>query len=169
MGAKSSVNSESTLISDFGFRLQIDFRIQIDGMLLAGDIGGTKTLLGLFERARGAAAAAASCARSARSTIADLPSMIAEFLDGDEAADARSAIESACFGVAGPVIDDSGQAHQRAVARRRARRSPPRFAIARVSLLNDLEAMAYAVPVLRRLGSRTCCRRARRCAAATSR
>ena len=49
-----------------------------------------------------------------------------------------------------------------------ARRVASEFGMPRVPLLNDLEAMAYAVPVLRE-GKCTCCRKARRCAAATSR
>src|SRR5438093_11402601 len=71
-------------------------------MLLAADIGGTKTLLGLCERA-------ASRPRPAAVRVfgtvdyADLPSMIAEFIAG-ESVSARS-IEAASFGVAGPVLD----------------------------------------------------------------
>src|SRR6266851_908055 len=73
-------------------------------MLLAGDIGGTKTLLGLFdavpERPRPV------LVRSFRTLEhADLQTMIAAFLrDGDTA---PAAIEDACFGVAGPVMDEA--------------------------------------------------------------
>ena len=115
-----------------------------DELLLAGDIGGTKTLLGLFD-ARAAAAAPRSCARrSARSTIADLPTMIAAFLRR-RAARRRRAIGTACFGVAGPVVDEAGEADQRALARRRARSRGAPSRSDRVHLLNDLQAMAYAV------------------------
>ena len=62
---------------------------------------------------------------------------------------ADASIDRACFGVAGPVIGDTGAADQRAVAASTRARSPTTFGIRRVRLLNDLQAMAYAVPVLR--------------------
>ena len=74
-------------------------------MLLAGDIGGTKTLLGLFEPA----------APRPRPVVVrnfatlehdDLPSMIREFI-ADGAASAT--VTAACFGVAGPVIDEEAE------------------------------------------------------------
>ena len=68
-------------------------------MLLAGDVGGTKTLLGLFERDR----AAPASGRGPSIRDARLPrsaAMIAEFLDGGAARGA--AIDAGCFGVAGP-------------------------------------------------------------------
>ena len=49
-------------------------------MLLAGDIGGTKTLLGLFDAGAGAAAAVCVVRSFGTLDFADLPSMIAEFL-----------------------------------------------------------------------------------------
>jgi glucokinase len=114
-------------------------------MLLAGDIGGTKTLLGLFDpdTARPRPLAVRSFGTLDH---ADLPSMIAELLrDG---AAAPHAIGAACFGVAGPVIDESADLTNvpwRVDARQVART----FKLQRVTLLNDLQAMAYAVPVLR--------------------
>ena len=88
------------------------------------------------------------CARSARSTIADLPPMIAEFLTRRDACATRR--------------DRRGVLRRRRAGGRRRReltnvpwpstraRSRRRSAFGRVSLLNDLEAMAYAVPVLER-------------------
>ena len=75
-------------------------------MLLAGDIGGTKTLLGVFDPRT---ARPRPIAMRSYSTLAfdDLPSMITEFMR-DEAA-ASPAIDAACFGVAGPVIDDAAE------------------------------------------------------------
>ena len=71
-------------------------------LLLAGDIGGTKTLLGLFAPAP---ARPQRVAVRAYGTIdfPDLPSMIVRFL-ADAATD-RAQVAAACFGVAGPVID----------------------------------------------------------------
>ena len=113
-------------------------------MLLAGDIGGTKTLLGLFEpkptRPRSRAVRIFSTL-----DFADLSTMIATFLD-DERTKGVS-IESACFGVAGPVIGDAAELTN-APWRVDARLVATTLKLTRVSLLNDLQAMAYAVPAL---------------------
>lgn len=113
-------------------------------MLLAGDIGGTKTLLGLFEpsapRPRPAAVRVFGTL-----DYRDLSSMIAEFIDGESAKAAD--IRAACFGVAGPVID--GAASLTNVPWKVDTRDvTSRFRFNRVILLNDLQAMAYSVPVL---------------------
>src|SRR5207253_3868 len=69
-------------------------------MLLAGDIGGTKTLLGAFDpsHARPRPIAVRSFATL---DYDDLTTMIAAFLKDDAVND--STIETACFGVAGPA------------------------------------------------------------------
>ena len=71
--------------------------------------------------------------------------MIAAFLEA-ESID-RATIDRACFGVAGPVVDDAAKLTHvpwriegHAVAKA--------FGLKRVRVLNDLVAMAYAVPVL---------------------
>ena len=114
-------------------------------MILAGDIGGTKTHLGLFDSVP---ARPRPIAVRTFSTLhyPDLPSMIAEFLEGDDTRNAS--ISTATFGVAGPVIGESAeltnvpwQVHAEQVA--------TRFRMSSVTLLNDLQAMAYSIPVLR--------------------
>jgi glucokinase len=113
-------------------------------MILAGDIGGTKTLLGLFEPQRPRPRAIVTRSFTTLD-YADLAAMISEF---SAAPDVRgTAVASACFGVAGPVIAGSAEltnvpwrVEASAVARA--------FDIARVVLLNDLQATAHAVPVL---------------------
>lgn len=113
-------------------------------MLLAADIGGTKTLLGLFEPA---ASRPRPAAVRAFGTLdyGDLQAMIAEFIGGESVN--VGDIEAACFGVAGPVFDEAAtltnvpwKVDARSVA--------SRFRFARVTLLNDLQALAYSVPVL---------------------
>jgi glucokinase len=113
-------------------------------MLLAGDIGGTKTLLGLFEPA---AARPRPVAVRVFGTLDynDLPSIVAEFLEDGRVKGAS--IATACFGVAGPVIDEAAEltnvpwkVDRQLVA--------ARFTFERVVLLNDLQALACAVPVL---------------------
>jgi glucokinase len=111
-------------------------------MLLAGDIGGTKTLLGLFRRAakRPTPIATREFSTLAHGSLAD---MVREFVrDVDP-----ERIEAAAFGVAGVVQRDVARLTnvpwlvEAAVIRRE-------FETASVTLLNDLQAMAYGVPVL---------------------
>src|SRR5437762_10946830 len=84
-------------------------------LLLAGDIGGTKTLLGLFD-----SSPSRPRSRTVRTFATleydDLLSIIAEFVDAE--AVAPSAIEAACFGVAGPVIDEAAELTNRSEERR---------------------------------------------------
>jgi glucokinase len=113
-------------------------------MLLAGDIGGTKTLLGLFDPVPARPRLVASRAY-ATLDFADLPSMIATFLND---ADSGTSIDAASFGVAGPVIGDAAELTN-VPWRVDAKEVAAAFKLAEVSLLNDLQAMAYAVLVLR--------------------
>jgi glucokinase len=114
-------------------------------MILAGDIGGTKTQLGLFDSVP---ARPRPIAIRTFSTLdyPDLPSMIAAFLDGDDTRNAS--ISTATFGVAGPVIGESAELTN-VPWRVHAPQVATRFGMSRVRLLNDLQAMAYSIPVLR--------------------
>src|SRR5581483_2089421 len=113
-------------------------------MILAADIGGTKTLLGIFDeqtpRPRPVAVRAFGTL-----DYENLPSMIAQFVEG-ESIGIRS-IQAACFGVAGPVIDGAA-ALTNVPWKVDARTVASAFKLPRVTLLNDLQAMAYSVPVL---------------------
>jgi glucokinase len=73
-----------------------------------------------------------------------LPALIEAFYDRH---DARPTIDIACFGVAGPIIDQSARMTNVPwqVAAQAVRDA---FGVREVHLLNDLESMAYAVPVL---------------------
>lgn len=112
-------------------------------MLLAADVGGTKTLLGVFSRSspRPTAIDVREFSTERYSTLLE---MVEDFLD---ATAPRSPIEAACFGVAGPVLGQVAHLTNQpftidstAIGQR--------FGIERVALLNDLASMAYAVPVL---------------------
>src|SRR5262245_49880824 len=71
--------------------------------LLAGDVGGTTTRLGVFERTESRPALVAM--RMYRTLeFPDLPAMIGAFLEREGCA--ALPIASACFGVAGPVSGD---------------------------------------------------------------
>lgn len=108
-------------------------------MILAGDIGGTKTVLGLFEEAGGTLRAAREETFPSRSHGA-----LEEILDRFLGSGSRPAIRAACFGVAGPVVDGRSRTtnlpwelDEVALARR--------VGAPRAKLLNDLEAAAYGM------------------------
>jgi glucokinase len=111
-------------------------------LLIAGDIGGTKTLLAIYDPGERAATPVLQMEyRTAEYTALD--AMVREFL-----AASGCAVRAACFDVAGPVID--GRAHLTnlpwtvdAAALR------AELALDEVFLLNDLQATAYAAPWLR--------------------
>jgi glucokinase len=113
-------------------------------LLLAGDIGGTKTLLGVFERAP---VRPTPIGVRAYGTLdyPQLSDIVDEFLR--HAGIASSQLIAACFGVAGPVIDEAAELTN-VPWRVEAAGVRQSFGITRVALLNDLQAMAYGVPVL---------------------
>lgn len=138
-------------------------------MILAGDIGGTKTHLAIFEwRTERVEPLRLETFHSA--DYASLEEMLEEFLvppkpptpideleqmtdDNTEPTDKLKPeepvkIEAACFGVAGPVIENHSRTTNlpwvvdgAAIAKQ--------FEIPHVRLLNDLEAMAHGILLLR--------------------
>src|SRR5258708_27587012 len=113
-------------------------------MLLAGDVGGTKTLLGLCARARDRPKGI-EIGEFVTLDYDDLVPMIREFLKAN-GVDAH-AIEAATFGVAGAVTDQVARLTNvpwlvdgAAIAQGAGLR--------RVHILNDLEAMAHSVAAL---------------------
>jgi glucokinase len=113
-------------------------------MLLAGDLGGTKTQLGLFAPAspRPRLVAAQEYATLA---FEDLPSMISEFLEAHAAT--ASTVTAACIGVAGPVHGEAADMTN-VPWRVDARAVRTGVGLARVTLINDVEALVHAVPLL---------------------
>lgn len=112
-------------------------------MILAGDIGGTKTNLALFEEAEGGELSVKEAQTFSSNDHAGLEAVIIEFLRGRELP-----IEAGAFGVAGPVIDGVCRATQLPwVVSRTSLQDALR--IADVWVINDLEATAYGVPQLR--------------------
>jgi glucokinase len=112
--------------------------------VLAGDIGGTNSRLGVFAsgEARPRLVATAAYPTGDFSGIAE---MATAFLRA-QSIDPRS-IGAACFGAAGPVLNGVAQLTNSPV-RVDASAIAAATGIARVELVNDLEALAYAVPVL---------------------
>ncbi|THI88230.1 MAG: glucokinase [Nitrospira sp. CG24A] len=136
-------------------------------MIVAGDIGGTKTHLALFDWKKDRVdPVRLESFHSAEYT--SLEDMLTEFLApptapqsiDDVAAEKGDAVEverpaetpqkidAACFGIAGPVIDNRCQTTNLPWVVDGATLAK-QFDIPRVKLLNDLEAMAYGVLLLR--------------------
>jgi glucokinase len=114
-------------------------------IVLAGDVGGTKTLVGLFDQTVGRPRALVTRAFGTLEHR-DLSSMIAMLVENASSLGGAT-IERASFGVAGPVV--AGTAELTNVGWRvSAAEVAERCGIARVALINDLEAMAYAIEVL---------------------
>jgi glucokinase len=113
-------------------------------MLLAGDIGGTKTLLGLFDASPTRPRSVAM--RSFVTLEFDGLSAIIEQFTRDQGLE-KGAITAACFGVAGPVLDGSAVLTN-VPWNVDARQIAEAFALERVDLLNDVQAMAYGLTVL---------------------
>lgn len=138
-------------------------------MILAGDIGGTKTHLALFDwNTERVEPTRLETFHSA--DYSSLEEMLTEFLNppkpptpldetrrsdeppdetaGTTGSEPPDTIDAACFGVAGPVIDNRCHATNlpwvvdgAALAKQ--------FSIPQVRLLNDLEAMAHGILLLR--------------------
>jgi len=110
-------------------------------MLLAGDIGGTKTDLAVFATAEGPRQARAR-AQFRSGDYSSLEAIVRIFLD-----QVNLPVHYACFAVAGPVIGGRAQ-----VTNLRwevdADTLSEAFGLAQVYLLNDLEAIAWAIPAL---------------------
>lgn len=112
-------------------------------LILAGDVGGTKTWLGLFSL-DGTRLAPLESQRYPTLEFDALTTIVARFLDETGAA---SQITAACFGVAGPVQHNASRlTHVPWVVD--GSDLATRFNLRSVWLLNDLVAMAHAVPVL---------------------
>jgi glucokinase len=110
-------------------------------MILAGDVGGSKTLLGLFGRA----GRRLKLVREESFPSRDYPSlasMIAEFLHHG-----KQKVDRLAVGVAGPVVN--GRSH---VVNLRwpvdAGKLAREFDLPQVQVLNDLEAMAWGIAEL---------------------
>jgi glucokinase len=109
-------------------------------VILAGDIGGTKTRLGLFER-RGVSAVASRTYRTADFDCA--AQMLASFLAALDARPTR-----ACFGVAGPVVERRVDPINVPWAVDAAELETE-LGLASVALVNDVEANARGINGLR--------------------
>jgi glucokinase len=111
-----------------------------DAMLLAGDIGGTKTNLALYSPDSGLTPMAQATFKSA--DYPSLEAVVKEFL-----ADVGMSVATAVFGVAGPVRDGQVSATNLPWVISEATLQKA-LGLLNTKLLNDLEATAYGIPHL---------------------
>ena len=109
--------------------------------VLAGDIGGTKTNLGIFMPGKIRPKAWATATFSSGSADS-LEVIVAQMLERYPAK-----IEAACFGIAGPVINGECRTTNLPwmVSEKKLKK---RFGWPRVRLINDLSSTAWVVPLL---------------------
>jgi glucokinase len=110
-------------------------------LLLAGDVGGTKTSLALYETESGLRVPLSE-ARLPSAEYGDLASLVLEFLSQTEQRPTH-----ACFGVAGPVVDGHVSVTNLPWVIDE-RELEARLGLAPVRLINDLESIANAIPLL---------------------
>ncbi|PYX80648.1 MAG: glucokinase [Acidobacteria bacterium] len=113
-------------------------------MLIAGDIGGTKTDLAIYSIESGPHAPLAQTEVHSRD-YPSLQAMVAEFL-----AQVKVSVDAASFDVAGPVIDGHVKTTNLPWVMDESSLAKD-LNLKSVHLMNDLEAVARAVPVLRML------------------
>ncbi len=111
-------------------------------MLLAGDVGGTKTNLAIISPDEGPEAPLAE-ERFTSGRYASLEVLVKEFLKG-----VGVRVDRASFGVAGPVVSGTATITNLAWKIDQARLKES-LDVSSVQLLNDLAAIAYAAPFLK--------------------
>ena len=112
--------------------------------VLAGDVGGTKTRLAIFD-VHGTRLETVTERSYPSGSYSGLENIVQDFLGGSSAA-----CRQACFGIAGPVQHGRAQAtnlpwivEEQALA--------ALFGFERVALINDLEANAWGIAALRKI------------------
>jgi glucokinase len=116
-------------------------RLKDGDLVLAGDIGGTKTNLGLFQMGK-TRPSPKKMETYSSNDAPNLEDILSRFLEKHKAK-----IASACFGVAGPV--QGGRSKTTNLPWTISGYSiKKRFKWKHVTLINDLTATAYAIPLL---------------------
>lgn len=109
---------------------------------LIGDIGGTKTILAIFSSEKGPHEPLVEKTYQS-GQYATFEAIVADFL-----AAAQLPVEKGCFGVAGPIVNGRAQITNLTWVVDAARLESE-FGLSKVALLNDLQAVAHAVEILR--------------------
>jgi glucokinase len=120
-------------------------------LLLAGDIGGTKTILRLVEAQANQTETAKNSLFEQRYVSRDFPDlvpMVEKFLQEAQQATGQSfAPEKACFGIAGPVVNNTSKVTNVGWMLE-ADRLSEQLSIPKVSLINDFAAIGYGILAL---------------------
>lgn len=115
-------------------------------MILAGDIGGTKTLLALFEVVDGQWQQV--CVREyASQNYVSLESILDEFLAIEISTPHTASVEAACFGIAGPIVQQKSKLTNLSWTIDGAALQTY-LKTEQVRLLNDLEVIGHSLPWL---------------------
>jgi glucokinase len=109
-------------------------------LILAGDIGGTKTILRLMEESEGQLVSTIYEERYPSRDYPDLVPIVQKFL----AATNASKPQKACFAIAGPVVNNTAKLTNLAWFLD-AERLQKQLDIAPISLINDFAAVAYGI------------------------
>jgi glucokinase len=115
---------------------------QSDGLLLAGDVGGTKTVLGIFSKDHGPARPLAVKTYPS-AAFPGLEALVREFL-----ASVHLRVQRACFDVAGPVADGRAKLTNLSWKPLWEPALAEALGLRSVRLLNDLEAIALGITQL---------------------
>ncbi len=114
---------------------------RLENLVLAGDVGGTKTLLRIDRWSQGKASTVAEqlfkCDR-----YPAFSSIVEEFVR-----DKKEKIEGACFAVAGPIVDQNAKLTNLPWTIN-ARDIASRFKIRNVALVNDFEAVGWGIQII---------------------
>jgi glucokinase len=112
-------------------------------VILAGDVGGTKTHLGIFKLENGKVISVIQ-KKYASQEYDSFESLIDDFLDK------KIIIDAACFGIAGPIeTDQEGKAYcQMTNIKRWPLITETNISCKKVFFLNDMEAIAYGISQL---------------------
>jgi glucokinase len=115
-------------------------------VILAGDIGGTKTLLQLAE-IQGSRPRILHSQRFVSAEFAEFNHLLGAFMQHIQKQIGTLPIASACFGIAGPVTGSRAQVTNLPWLLNTAD-IEKQFGIARVTLINDFTAVGYSIDVL---------------------
>lgn len=116
-------------------------------IILAGDIGGTKTLLQIAEFKHGENKQIVAEQRFVSADYSDLSGMVSEFLRDVIKSHGTLSIQSACFGIAGPVSGRQGWVTN-LPWELDADKMQDILGIARIRLINDFAAVGYGISAL---------------------
>src|SRR3954468_7155344 len=111
-------------------------------MILAGDIGGTKTNLAVFDD-RGGELELVEQRSFKSNAYVGLEAIVQEFID-----QVHPKVSTAAFGIAGPVLNGRVEATNLPWIVN-ANSLAPLLGLSTVALINDLEANAYGIPILK--------------------